>query len=204
MGIAHRVAARFVTVSRLVKRAEARRTAERHLEAFGVKDLAHLNAMGRRFAVISGYRAELHKHENQQRHGDMMGDLQRMGYRNLVPMKSAWEDMATGVVHREKSVLVAGMSFSDATHLMKEYKQDAVLYKDPSGTIGIYFNDGTALMAFEPTKQDLAVLMSESKGEYSKGRSFSFGLQLVDDRKFHWSGGPVTHDEVVGQLATAA
>lgn len=120
----------------------------------------------------------------------------------MVPMKSRWIDEATGVEHGEQSVLVPGMRFSDAVDLMGMYKQDAILYKDPSGTIGIYFNDGNAIMAFDANQQDLDVLMSaDPKSEYSRGQSFSFGLQLVQ-HKFPYSGGPITKDDLMGLLTT--
>lgn len=179
----------------------SRTSGRRIFLAFGVRDLDKLFRMGSQFAVISGYRAELGKHENQGRHGNLVGDIQRMGYRRMVPMKSSWEDMATGVRHSEKSVMVPGMEFQDAVKLMNDYKQDAILYKDRSGTIGVYFNNGTATMAFNATDADLAVLESTDPTEYSKGRDFSFGLQLVEDKKFRWSGGPVTKREVLEQLA---
>jgi hypothetical protein len=174
----------------------------RVLVAFGISDLEKLSNSGNKFAVISGYRAGKGKHENQQRHGELMAKLQKAGYRKLTPIKSRWEDMATNVEHAEKSILVPNMSFDDATKFMKDYDQDAVLYKDPSGSIGIYFKDGTATMAFEPSKADAAVLKSKGREEYSKGRSFSFGLQLVDDKKFKWSNGPITKDDIVKEISS--
>jgi len=184
----------------IVARFNQRRVAQRILNAFGVNDMKKLFQLGNQFGVLSGYRAELHKHENQNRHGDIMGDLQSMGYHKLIPLKSAWEDMATNVVHREKSILVPGMHFTDAVSLMSRYKQDAIIYKDPSGTIGIYFGNGEAIMAFDATKADYAALMSTGDSEYSKGRGFSFGLQLVDDKKFHWTGKPIDKDSLLKQL----
>jgi hypothetical protein len=184
----------------IVARFNQRRVAQRILNAFGVNDMKKLFRLGNQFGVLSGYRAELHKHENQDRHGDIMGDLQSMGYSRLIPLKSAWEDMATNVVHREKSILVPGMHFADCVSLMARYKQDAIIYKDPTGTIGIYFGNGEAIMAYDATEKDLAVLTHHGYNEYSKGRNFSFGLQLVDDKKFHWSGKPLDKASLLAQL----
>jgi len=187
--ITERIATRFLIRAHI----------QRVLVAFGVTDLEKLNKEGRKYAVLSGYRAESHKHENQKRHGDLVADLQRMGYHKFTPMKSSWKDMATDVTHGEKSVLVPNMSFDDAIKLGKKYNQDAILYKDPSGTIGVYFKDGTAIMAYEP-KGDLAVSVSKGKEEYSKGRGLSFGLKLVEDKKFNWKGGPITSTELAKEL----
>lgn len=176
---------------------------ERHLVALGISDLDQLTKMGRQFAIISAYRpSEEHsKHENKDRHGDLMADLQRMGYRKFETLRSSWVDMATGTKAGERSILVPGMSFKDATHLMKQYDQDGVVYKDPSGTIGIYTKDGKAQMAYDPRTGDPAISKALDKSEYSKGRSMSFGLQLVEG-DFHWSGGPITADQIQKRLET--
>lgn len=187
--LARRVVARF-----------QRTSFERRLTAFGVNDLAQLSKMGRQFAVISAFRPpeEHSKHENKGRHGDLMADIQRMGYRKWETLKSSWTDMASGMRHGEKSILVPGMSFRDAIYLMREYKQDGILYKDPSGTVGIYTKDGKAQMAYDP-KGSPAISKALDKSEYSKGRSMSFGLQLVDE-EFSWSGGPITDKDIAKHL----
>jgi hypothetical protein len=194
--LAQRVLTRFMT----------RVAFEKGLVSFGIKDLEQLSKMGRQFAVISAYRPpdEHGKHENKQRHGDLMADLQRMGYRKFETLRSSWEDMASGTRHGERSILVPGMSFKDATHLMKKYNQDGILYKDPSGSVGIYKKDGKAEMAYDPKTGDPAISKALDKSEYSKGRSMSFGLQLVEG-EIPWSDGPVTGEQIKKHVeATAA
>jgi hypothetical protein len=172
---------------------------QRVLTAFGVKDLEQLSKKGRSFGVLSAYRSNLSKSQNQERHGQLVADLQRAGIRQMSDLKSQWEDMDTKVVHKEKSIFVPHISFDTLVTLGKKYEQDAVLYKDPSGTVGIYFKDGTATMAFDP-RGDAAMTQSPGKEDYSKGRSVSFGLQLVEDKKFTYGGRPVTRDDVLAQL----
>jgi hypothetical protein len=188
-------------VQRVARRYTVKQAVDRILLGFGVNDFKKLNQAGRQFAVLSGYRAELPKHQNQQRHGDLVADLQRLGYRKFEVLRSSWVDQATGVRHGERSVIVPGMGFRDATDLMSKYKQDAIIYKDPSDTIGIYSQDHSAIMAFEPDSKDLAVLQSTGREEYSRGRSFSFGLQLVE-QPFHWDNGPVTKAELMAQMTS--
>ncbi len=169
------------------------------LVAFGVKDLEHLSKKGRSFGVISAYRSNLSKAENQERHGQLIADLQKLGIRNVETLKSQWEDMETKITHKEKSILIPNISFEALHKLGKKYDQDAVLYKDPSGSVGVYFKDGTATMAFDP-KGEAAMSKSEKPGEYSKGRGMSFGLQLVEDRKFKYTDKPITAEEIAKDL----
>jgi len=184
--IAQRVARRFASY--------------RFFQAFGVTDLAKLSRKGRSFGVISAYRTGLSKKENQERHGDLVADLQKAGH-HFHDFKASWEDMASGVTKKEKSVLVPNVDFKTLFDLGKKYEQDAVLYKDPSGSIGIYFGGGKAIMAFNPTgEMDVSKSTDRSK-EYSHGRSMSFGLRLVDDKEFHHHGKPITQQDVVDALA---
>lgn len=189
MSLSLRVAARY-SVRVLVARA---------LFAFGVKDLEQLSKQGRSFGVISAYRSNLSKKENQRRHGELIRDLQKLGIRDVEPLKSHWEDMDTKVVKHEKSIIIPNIAFDKLVELGKKYEQDAVLFKDPSGSIGIYFKDGTATMAYDP-KGSAAVQKSTGKEEYSKGRGLSFGLQLVEDKKFKWSDKPIKHDDIVEEI----
>jgi hypothetical protein len=190
----------------------AARVAARHLMrvafghalvAFGMKDLDQLSKMGRSFGVLSAYRSNLSKSENQKRHGELVADLQKLGFPHTTALKSQWEDMDSKVVKHEKSILVPNISFKALHELGKKYEQDAVLYKDPSGSVGIYFKDGTATMAFDP-KGDASLSKSvDPKGDYSRGRGLSFGLKLVEDQKFHYDNGPITRDDVIKKLAPA-
>ena len=193
--LAHRVAQRF-----LVRAAFARTVV-----GFGLNDLAKLSTRGRRFGVMSAYRSNLSKHENQVRHGELVADLQRMGLRSgLHEMKSQWTDMATKVTHKEKSIFIPKIGFRLLCELGDKYEQDAVLFKDPSGTIGVYDKFGEATMAFD-AQGNMAVQQAlERSQEYSRGRSMSFGLVLVDDRTFNYggyaSGQPITMKEIASSI----
>lgn len=188
--LARRVAAAF----------QVRVAFDKALVAFGVNDLDQLSKKGRSFGVISAYRSNLSKHENQQRHGQLIADLQKAGIRKVEALKSSWKDDATGVTHDEKSIFIPHISFELLHKLGKKYDQDAVLYKDPSGTVGIYHKDGTADMAYDPKGEAGISKSVDPKSEYSRGRGMSFGLQLVPE-KFHYSGGPIKRDVVEKKLA---
>lgn len=185
--------------ARIVHRYRFRLASVRILKAFGVNDLNKLMSRGRQFGVISAYRSGLSKSENQKRHGELLRDLQKMGYKGTESMKSSWEDMDTKVTHKEKSIYVPHIKFEDLHELGKKYEQDAVLYKDPSDSIGVYFKDNTALMAFDE-KGDRAIDKSTDRNEgYSKGRGLSFGLRIVD-WKFKYDGKPITPKEIKKEL----
>ena len=189
--VSARVAARFLV----------RSAVQNSLVAFGVNDLDQLSKMGRSFGVISAYRSGLSKAENQKRHGELMADLQKLGFHKLTPLKSQWEDMSTKVTKHEKSILIPNISFEALHKLGKKYDQDAVLFKDPSGSVGIYFKDGTATMAFDPKGDPSISESTNPKGDFSRGRGLSFGLRLVEDKTFHYGDKPITHDDVVKELA---
>jgi hypothetical protein len=186
---------------RVASRHQIRVGFARALYAFGVKDLEQLSKMGRSFGVISAYRSNLTKSQNQERHGQLIADLQKMGIRNVSPMKSQWEDMDTKLVKHEKSVFIPHISFEALQKLGKKYDQDAVLYKDKSGSVGVYFKDGTATMAFDPEGEAAVTKTTDPKKDFSRGRGLSFGLQLVEGKKFHYGEGPVTREDVVKELA---
>ena len=187
--------------SRVLARFQARLAFRRTLVALGVNDLAQLSKMGRSFGVISAYRGNFSKAENQKRHGQLVADLQKLGIRNFHNLKSGWKDDQTGVWHDEKSLFVPHIKFETLHKLGKKYDQDAVLFKDPSGTVGIYHKDGTAEMAYNPEGEPAITPSQKTKKnepgtEYSRGRSMSFGLQIVPE-KFTYSDKAITHDEVV-------
>lgn len=186
--------------ARIVARFEVRLASDRYFYAFGTTDLEKLMGKGREFGVISAYRSGLSKSENQKRHGQLMADLQRMGYKGMEPLKSSWEDMATKVTHKEKSIFIPHISFDDLHKLGKKYEQDAVLYKDKSGSIGVYFKDNSAIMAFN-NEAEAAVEKSTDRNEgYSKGRGIGFGLNLIEDKKFTYDGKPITKDKLKKEL----
>jgi len=193
----------LLSALRVARRFSIRTAFNRTLVAFGIKDLDQLSKKGRSFGVISAYRANLPKSENQKRHGELVADLQKAGINRAETFKSHWEDMATKVTHKEKSLFVPHISFGTLTALMDKYDQDAVVFKDPSGSIGIYDKNGVATMAFDP-EGDLALTKSLGKDDYSKGRSMSFGLQLVDSMTFRYSSSPITRDEIVKALEKQA
>jgi hypothetical protein len=189
------------SVYRIAFRFHVRQAYERALYAFGITDLEKLSKKGRSFGVLSAYRSGLSKSQNQKRHGELIADLQKRGYK-AETFKSQWDDMATGVTHKEKSIFIPKIDFETLHDLGKKYEQDAVLFKDTSGSIGVYFKDNTAVMAFNNETGEASVSKStDPKQEYSRGRGVSFGLQLVEDRKFKHDGKkPVTQQEIVKTL----
>lgn len=158
--------------------------------AFGITDFEKMMKYPGSFGVVTAYRAELPKSENKKRQGLLIADIQRMGLKVLAHWNSSWEDFATNVTHKEGSLIVGKISFAALINLSDKYEQDAVVYKDPSGTIGIYDKRGNATLAYD-SKGLAAVDVSKERGEYSKGRSMSFGLKLVD-KPIPYHNRPVT------------
>jgi hypothetical protein len=176
------------------------RVAARHrlFVAFGISDLKKLMSKATTFGVISAYNGEKNfpKSVNKQRHGTLVQKLQKMGFSNFETLTGSWGGI------KEIAILVPRIPFSKLMGLGQEFGQDAVVYKDPSGTIGIYDKHGDAQLAYDPSG-DAAVSMSLGQDDFSKGRSMSFGLQLMD-QKFKFHGQPITRDKLLKELQHGA
>ena len=65
------------------------RTLEAHEKiALRVRQFEQMLKFGRRFGVLSAY-GPGPKHENQIRNGELFAELQRRGYRKIVPLKGS-------------------------------------------------------------------------------------------------------------------
>lgn len=163
--------------------------------AFGVKDLAKLYGKSKSFGIITAYRPEYSKSQNKKRMQEMLGTLREIGLHVYEPQKSEWDGI------KERSVIVPNAPFDVLMALSKKYDQEAFIYKDPSGSIGIYYVDGRAQMAYDEGQLPFS-MSSDPKQEYSRGRSFSFSLKLVDHPFMH-HGRPITMEEVAAELKKA-
>jgi hypothetical protein len=98
--------------------------------SIGLNTLKDLHEYRGTFAILSAYRP-MSKSDNKARHGELIRDLQVMGYRSWFDAKGYW-------THTEKSVMVPRMTFGHAVELGRKYNQDAVVYKGKDGLVGIY------------------------------------------------------------------
>jgi|SaaInlV_100m_DNA_2_1039680.scaffolds.fasta_scaffold05122_6 hypothetical protein len=149
--------------------------------ALRLRQFEALMGMGKRFGVLSAY-GPGSKNENQQRNGQLFGHLQSLGYRKIHPLRGSWQGVA------EKSVLVPNMTFKDVVKLGRDFDQDSVIYKHPSGVIGMYYlKDGTAEFAVEEDG-NLAAAWEANKSLYSKARGISFEFGFLWGQKVPWNG----------------
>jgi hypothetical protein len=167
-----------------------RKIASMRREALRKKQLKKLMEAGGTFGIISAYQSGS-KRQNQERHGELMRDLQRLGHRPI-PLRGSWEGVT------EKSVLVPRIDPKDLFELGRKYGQDAVIHKSKDGVLGMYHTKGDpkAEVAVDP-KGDPAFQVSTDKDLYSKSRglSFEFGFLWGDD--VPWDGErPISKDEV--------
>lgn len=151
--------------------------------ALRVQQMKKMMSKGKHFAVLTPYGGskKRSKNENKKRMSEFMRDLHKMGYRTEA-LKSKWEGVG------ENSVLVPNMKFEDAIALGKKWEQDAIVFKDPSGTLGMYYTkDGTAEIAVLP-EGDMAVDISKDPNLYSKARGISFSFGVLWGQKVPWDG----------------
>jgi hypothetical protein len=135
---------------------------------------------GRTFGILSAY-GPFPKHQNQIRHGELLGKLQKMGYKP-VPLKGQWEGVG------EKSVFVPNITPTDLFNLGEEYKQDSVIYKSKDGVVGMYYLKGHyAEVAIDPSLNP-ALDLDQGKDLYSKSRGWSFEFGFLWGQQIPWDG----------------
>lgn len=181
------------------------RVAERHLtaaqerQALRVRELTNLIRMPGSFGNLSAYRGAFSRSENKRRHAELLLDLQGMGYRRMHETKAFWGDSS------EKALMVPGIAWRDLKSLGEKYEQDAVIWKDPSGTLGLYsFVEGTVSLAVT-YDGDIAAKAEVSRDLYSKTRNVSFEFGFLFSQALPWKGGdPVTKDAVLKLIETGA
>lgn len=149
--------------------------------ALRLKQFEALIKMGQRFGILSAY-GPGKKSENKLRNVDLFKELQTRGYKKIIPLRGKWEGVP------EKSVLVPGMSFQDLIELGKKFDQDSVIYKDPSGVIGMYYQkDGEAEFAVADDGT-IAATWDANKEHYSKARGMSFEFGFLWGQRVPWNG----------------
>ena len=144
--------------------------------------LQKMMSVGGSFGVVSGYSTGS-KSENKARHGELVADLQRMGYRKWTRLKGSWEGVT------EQSILVPRIRPEDLFKLGRKFTQDAVIYKSKDGVIGMYYTKGKprAEIAVDP-KGDAAFEMATDESLYSKSRGLSFEFGFLWGQEVPWDG----------------
>jgi len=159
-------------------------------EALRKKQLKKMLGADATFGVISAYQ-DGPKSKNQARHGQLLRDLMKLGYRP-VPLRGSWEGVT------EKSLLVPGITPEELFELSRKYEQDAVIHKSKDGVLGMYHTKGEprAEVAVDPKghpEYDIAT----DKSLYSKARGLSFEFGFLWGEELPWDGKtPITHDTV--------
>ena len=103
----------------LPKGDESRRVILARLKvALRLKQFEAMIKMGRKFGVLSAYGPGT-KSENKQRNVDLYKELQKRGYKKIIPLRGKWQGVP------EKSVLVPGMSFQDLSTLARSLSRTA-------------------------------------------------------------------------------
>lgn len=167
-----------------------RKIAAMRREALRKKQLKKMLETDATFGVISAYRGGP-KSENQARHGQLIRDLQKLGYK-AIPLRGSWEGVT------EKSVLVPRIKPGDLFDLGRKYNQDAVIHKSKDGVLGMYHTEGEprAEVAVDP-KGRPGYEIATDKSLYSKGRGLSFEFGFLWGEELPWDGKtPISHEKV--------
>lgn len=155
-----------------------------HLEklAFKQKTLLKMMSYGGTFGIISAYTGAT-KSGNKERQGELIADLQRAGYRRIVPLKGSWEGKA------EQTIMIPMIEPKLLFELGRKYEQDAVIYKSKDGVVGMYYTKGTprAEVAVDP-QGDPVFEMAGDDSLYTKTRNLSFQFGFLLGQEIPWNG----------------
>lgn len=167
-------------VANLVIQARTRRL------AIKLRQMEILMSLGKSFGVLAGYiQPESEdpdqiepRHQNKIRHGNLLADLSRMGYRfKIADQKSYWTK--NDIKHPEKSILVPNIKPRDLFALGMAYKQDAVIYKSPDGVLGMYNFKTRSVMVSVKADGSIPWEQAVDKSLYSMSRNNSFGFDFA-------------------------
>ena len=134
----------------------------------------------KQFGVLTAHRGGGGAGANTRANEELVRDLQELGYNNFIPLKASWDGTS------EKSFLVPGMKFTHAIKLGEKYEQQAVIYKDGSGTLGVYYPSERAVEVAATPDGDIAAEIALDKTLYSKGRGLSFSFGVLWGQKMPW------------------
>lgn len=142
--------------------------------------------------------------ENRAAHTALLQDLARMGYtrENVHPLAGQFFD-ASRALRPEASFLVMGMPLADGLMLARKYKQQAVIYKAPTGEVAAYYTDGhvaPALRGDQVVTHERAVDVqprapNSPEGLWSKAKGISFEFPIDWDRKIKTEPGKLLSAE---------
>jgi len=177
----NRVASRYASQQR---QAAMRRMALRQ------RTLLYLMNQKGRFGIVSAYTTGP-KSKNQKRHGQLMADLQKMGYHKITTLKGQWDGIS------EKSVLIQNIRPAHLFTLGVKFGQDATIYKSAQGVVGMYYPAGEAEIAVDQSSLSPAMEIADGGGLFSKTQNWSFSLGFLWGHRIPWDGRtPITPAQV--------
>lgn len=167
--------------------------------ALRIREMANLIKMPGSFGNISAFRGGFARSENKARHAQLISELQRRGYRTYYDTKAFWAGSA------EKGLMVPNVGWSDLLDLGRKFEQDAVIWKDPSGTLGLYsFVENTVTLAVAQDGE-IAAKIEVSRDLYSKARGVSFEFGFLFGQALPWDGRhPVTRQNAIKLIESGA
>lgn len=147
------------------------------------KEFSELLSFGPRFGVISAHDESSGEH-NRIRRAKLIGDLSRLGYRKVSPMRGRWELLP------KESLLVQNIRPQDLFQLGRKYDQKFVVFTDEPGLVGFYYltDDPKARIIVDP-KGDTTFRSLTDMTPYSRARGLDVDFGLLWSQEFPWDGG---------------
>lgn len=171
----------------------AARVAKRYLEgtsktALKQRQFLKLMDVGGSFGIISAYgsaESGMGKSESKGNVGELVGALQKLGYRKWHTLKAApWAEGE----YREMSYLIPGIRPEHLFALCVQFEQNAVIYKSADGVLGMYNPvRHFANVAVDP-QGDPIFEVANDQHLYSKDRNWSFEFGFAFAEELPWDG----------------
>lgn len=167
-------------------------------QALSVNELNKLLSIGGTFGIMSPYISTA-KIENKSRLTKLVQQLQDFGC-SFEFIKGQWFDSA-GKSSTEKSLIIKDIDPAFLFFLGQEYEQDAVIYKNSDGLIGMYYlkQPGVEVAIDELGQQKIKY--SLSKDLWSKTQGISFEFDFLWGQKLPWDGAtPLTLKDIKNHI----
>lgn len=141
---------------------ESRRTAAKR-DPFGPRQLNRWMSSKDPVTVLSAARGQSGK-DDKRRMQMLRRDLQELGIKdsNIRTLRGQWWSDAENRMRPEPSLAVRGLTFEEARMLSAKYEQDAFIYKNDEGVVGMYEDSDEGLTVTVPSRDGVPLFGTDA------------------------------------------
>lgn len=159
------------------------------------KELSKLLSFGPRFGVLSANEGK-DDIQNRVRRAKLLGDLARLGYRKVSPLRGKWDCLS------EDSLLIQNIRPGDLFQLGHKYDQPFVVLADEPGLVGFYYlTDDLKTRIIVNPKGDAMFRSLTDSVPHASTRDLDVGFGFLWSQEFPWDGRtPLTRQRIRTEL----